>query len=589
MDVFRFAAKYWVMQPRRFAVILILIALAAFLETNLPNALSSFFESVRTHSPSQKIVFQLGIFLAIYFGYTTLFNVMIRIYNVFENITFNTLLDEAFSHVESLSEQFFVNTFTGSIITTIKRGRDRIETLEDQIILRLLPTSLIIISSIALLAFRFPAMAAILSVYLIVVIFASVVLVLRYAGPAQEAFASAQDRFGAHLADSIAGIVTTKSYAQEKREIARFSEMTRSLRDKNLEAYLRGNTTSLVQRVLLGGMLTLLLGGGTWYFLHGLATIDDMAYLVLAYTILQSYIRDVGDNIKNLLTASYDLHAIIGLMRDKASVADVAGATELEVAQGAISFNNVVFTYPGKSKPVFEGLSVSIKPGERVALVGPSGSGKTSFVRLVQRLYDVHGGSITIDGQVITEVTQSSLRGAIAVVPQDPILFHRSVRENIAYGRPDATMDEVRSAARQASIDDFVITLPQQYDTLVGERGIKLSGGERQRVAIARAILANRKILILDEATSSLDSASERAVQDAIHIVTHGRTSIMIAHRLSTIRDADRILVFHEGRIAEEGTHDDLVSRVGGIYAGFHTIQAGGFIELDESCTHLPT
>lgn len=589
MDVLQFAAKYWFLQPRRFAVILVLLTFAAFLETNLPNALSAFFEAVRMHSPSQKIVFQLGVFLAIYFAYTTLYNVMFRIYNVFENITFKTLLDDAFAHVESLSEQFFVNTFTGSIITTIKRGRDRIETLEDQIILRLLPTCLIIISSIVLLSLRFPALAAILSVYLIVVIIASVMLVLRYAGPAQEAYAGAQDKFGAHLADSIAGIVTTKSYAQEKREIARFADVTKSLGVKNLDAYLRGNTTSLVQRILLGGMLTLLLGGGTWYFLHGLATIDDMAYLVLAYTILQSYIRDVGDNIKNLLTASYDLHAIIGLMRDKPSVADLPGAAELAVAQGAISFNNVTFTYPGKSHPVFENLSVTVREGERVALVGPSGSGKTSFVRLVQRLYDVHGGSITIDGQAITDVTQSSLRSAIAVVPQDPILFHRTVQENIAYGRPDATLDEVRAAARQASIDDFVMTLPQKYDTLVGERGIKLSGGERQRVAIARAILSNRKILILDEATSSLDSASEKAVQDAIYTVTHGRTSIMIAHRLSTIRDADRILVFHEGRIAEEGTHDELIANEGGIYAGFYKIQSGGFIGVEEDSDAVQT
>jgi ATP-binding cassette, subfamily B, bacterial len=578
MDVYRFAAKYWVMQPRRFAVILVLIALSAFLETNLPNALSAFFEAVRTHGDAHKIWFQLGVFLATYFAYTTIFNIMVRIYNIFENNTFNTILNEAFAHVESLSEQFFVNTFTGSIITTLKRGRDRIETFEDQILLRLLPAGLIIVCSIALLALRFPALAAIMSCYLLAVIVVSAVLVLRYAGPAQEAYANAQDRFGAHLADSIAGIVTTKSYAQEKREIARFVEITHSLRLKNLEAYLRGNTASLVQRVLLGGMLTVLLGGGTWYFLRGLATIDDMAYLVLAYTILQSYIRDVGDNIKNLLTASYDLHAIIALMEEKPSVADIPGAEELRVTHGALSLNNVTFTYPGKDKPVFENISISIRAGERVALVGPSGSGKTSFVRLVQRLYDVHSGTVTIDGQVITEVTQASLRSAIAVVPQDPILFHRSVQENISYGRPDATMEEIRSAARQANIDDFILTLPQQYNTLVGERGIKLSGGERQRVAIARAILSNRKILILDEATSSLDSVSERAVQDAIHAVTHGRTSIMIAHRLSTIRDADRILVFHDGRIAEEGTHQDLVAKVDGVYAGFYKIQSGGFI-----------
>jgi ATP-binding cassette subfamily B protein len=577
-DVFLFVAKYWLLQPRRFAVIILMLVLSTFLEANLPNAISAFFEAMRLHGAVPKICFQLGIFLAIYFGYTMISIIMWRIYNVFETLTFNKLLNDAFAHVESLSEQYFVNTFTGSIITSVKRGRDRIEGFEDQVLMNLLPTCLIIISSMILLAFRFPALAAILSAYLVIVIAASSALVLRYAGPAQEAYANAQDRFGAHLADSVAGIVTTKSYAQEKREIARFLQMTKVLFERNLNAYLRGNTTALVQRLLLGGMLVFLLGGGTWYFIHGLATIDDMAYLVLAYTILQSYVRNVGDYIRNLLTSSYDLHAIIALMDESPSVADKPGAGELHVRHGVVNFNHVTFTYPGKTKPVFENISITVRAGERLALVGPSGGGKTTFVRLVQRLYDVQGGSITIDGQVVADHTQSSLRSAIAVVPQDPILFHRSIRENIAYGRPDASVDEIVKAAKQANIYDFIMSLPQTFDTLVGERGIKLSGGERQRVAIARAILSDRKILILDEATSSLDSASEHAVQDAIHTVTHGRTSIMIAHRLSTIRDADRILVFNDGGIAEEGTHHELITRNEGIYASFFEIQSGGFL-----------
>jgi ATP-binding cassette subfamily B protein len=570
IDVFRFAARYWLKQPVRFSIIMVLIAISACIETSLPAALSSFFESIRLHESHQQVIWRLAIFLGGYFGYSTLYNVVFRIYNVFENNIFNLLLNDAFSQVQSLSEQFFVNTFAGSIITTIKRGRDRIETYEDQVLLRLVPTTLIIISSIVLLIPRFPAIAGLLALYLIIVMSTSITLVLKFAGPAQEAYANAQDRFGAHLADSIAGIVTTKGYAQEAREIAGFEAMTSSLRRKNLEAYLRGNTTSLLQRLLLGGMLALLLGGGTWYFLRGLATIDDMAYLVLAYTILQSHIREIGDNIKILLTASYDLHAIIALMNERPSVADKPNATQLVVSNGAITFDSVHFKYPGKQTPIFEGLSIAIRPGERIALVGRSGSGKTTFVRLVQRLYDVTSGSISIDGQCISDVTQASLRSAIAIVPQEPILFHRTLRENIGYAKPDATMDDIRETARQASIDDFIMALPLQYETLVGERGIKLSGGERQRVAIARAILSNRKILILDEATSSLDSASEAAIQEAIHAVTHGRTSIIIAHRLSTIRDADRIIVFENGKIVEDGRHEELVIKAPGIYGEFY-------------------
>lgn len=578
MDVFNFTCGYWKRQPGRFAAILALLVTATFIETNLPNALSAFFESIRLHHNQQQIWLKLGIFLGTWFTYTALFNMNSRVYNVFENNVFEQVLDDAFAHVESLSEQFFVNTFAGSIITTIKRGRDRIETFEDQILLNLFPTCLIIISSVVLLSLRLPLLALLLTVYLVIVISGSVVLVLRYAGPAQEAYANAQDRFGAHLADCITGIVTTKSYAQEKREIQRYEGIVKSLRGFNLEAYLRGTSAILIQRLFLGGMLTILLGGGTWYFLNGHATIDDMAYLVLAYTVLGSYVRNVGEQVKSLLTASYDMHAIVALMREKPSVADKPDAKDLHVSSAEVSFNNVTFTYPSKDKPVFENFSITIKPGERIALVGDSGGGKTTFVRLVQRLYDLDTGTITIDGQDITGVTQQSLRGAIAVVPQDPILFHRSIRDNIAYGKADASLEEIRDAARQANIDDFVMELSQQYDTLVGERGIKLSGGERQRVAIARAILSDRKILILDEATSSLDSISELAVQKAIHTVTHGRTSIMIAHRLSTIRDADRILVFKDGGIVEEGTHNELIKKRSGIYASFFEIQSGGFV-----------
>lgn len=578
VDVFKFTCHYWKQQPFRFSAILALLVAATFIETNMPNSLSGFFESVRVHHEQKEIWLKLGIFLATYFGYTTLFNINSRVYNVFENQIFRQVYNDAFAHVESLSEQFFVNTFTGSIITTIKRGRDRIETFEDQILLNLFPTCLVIFSSVILLAMRLPVLALVVSLYVLFVIAGSIVLGLRYAGPAQEAYANAQDRFGGQLADCIAGIVTTKSYAQEHREIEEFERLTEYLRKHNLEAYLRGTTTGLIQRILLGGMLAILLGGGTMYFIHGLATIDDMAYLVLAYTILQSYVRNVGDHVKSLLTASYDMHAIVALMREKPSVADKPGAKDLIVDRAEVVFEDVTFTYPNKDKPVFEGLCIRVRPGERIALVGDSGGGKTSFVRLVQRLYDVDSGCISIDGQDISEVTQASLRSAIAVVPQDPILFHRSLKDNIAYGRSNATMDEIRKAARQANIDDFVMSLPQQYDTLVGERGIKLSGGERQRVAIARAILSDRKILILDEATSSLDSVSELAVQSAIHSVTHGRTAIMIAHRLSTIRDADRILVFKDGRIVEEGTHNELSRKSGGVYASFFEIQSGGFV-----------
>jgi ATP-binding cassette subfamily B protein len=241
---------------------------------------------------------------------------------------------------------------------------------------------------------------------------------------------------------------------------------------------------------------------------------------------------------------------------------------------GEIAFEDVTFVYKSAERPIFAGFDLRIAPGERLALVGPTGSGKSTFVKLVQRLYDVQRGRIVIDGQDIARVTQGSLRRAIAVVPQDPALFHRTIAENIAYARPDATRAEIALAAERARAHDFIAALPKGYDTLVGERGVKLSGGERQRVAIARAFLADAPILVLDEATSSLDVETEAKVQAATEELMAGRTTIVIAHRLSTIRGADRILVFQDGQVVEEGRHVDLVAR-GGAYARLHAVTLG--------------
>ena len=577
-DVLRFVYSYWSRQWGRFGLILMLVIAAALVQTLLPTALSGFLGAVRLQEGQQEVLLRLAVFLGMYLAQAALSSTSWMIYNRFETTLFKALVDDAFTHIYRLPERYFANNFTGAIVSKINRARTRVETFEDQVILGMLPTAVILTGTIGFMALRFPGLAALIAGYVCALGAASAFFVFRVSGPAQSEYSEEQDRFNAHLADAVTGISTTKSFAREAVEVDEFFETTERLRVKNARAYVLSNLTGLFQRLLVAGMLALMLGGGVWYLFRGEATVESIAYLAFAYTIVESDIRGFGEKIKNLLTASYDLHAIIRILREQPESPREAELPAIEVQQGEIRFDGVGFTYPGKNTPTFDGLSVTIRAGERIALVGHSGSGKTTFVRLLQLRYPVATGQILVDGQDIAQGSRHSLRGAIALVPQDPILFHRSLRENIAYARTGATIEEVREAASLAHIDTFIDALPEGYETLVGERGVKLSGGERQRVAIARAILANRPILILDEATSSLDSVSERAIQDALHTLTQGRTSIMIAHRLSTILEADRILVFDQGRIVEQGTHSELIEMEGGIYAELFQLQSGGFI-----------
>jgi ATP-binding cassette, subfamily B, bacterial len=306
------------------------------------------------------------------------------------------------------------------------------------------------------------------------------------------------------------------------------------------------------------------------------ATLGDVAFVLTAYGVINGYLRDIGHHVHNIQRSTSDLEELVAFHAEPLGVEDHPGAAEMTAVRGEILFDRVRFRYPALDRQVYDGLSVRIPAGQRVGLVGRSGSGKTTFVKLVQRLYDIDGGCVAIDGQDIAGVTQESLRRQVAIVQQEPVLFHRSLAENIAYGRPGATVAEIEAAARLAHADVFIERLPQRYATLVGERGVKLSGGERQRVALARAFLANAPILILDEATSSLDSESEALIQDAMHCLMKDRTTLVIAHRLSTVRELDRILVFDHGRIVEDGSHAALLRLKDGIYRRLVERQADG-------------
>jgi ABC-type multidrug transport system fused ATPase/permease subunit len=315
------------------------------------------------------------------------------------------------------------------------------------------------------------------------------------------------------------------------------------------------------------------------YWTQGLLTVGD-------FVLIQAYVAGTFDQIFNInrdLRRVYDAFAdageMTGILERPLDVRDAPTPVRIEQVRGAVAFDDVGFTYKANS-PILSHFTLSIAPGEKIALVGPSGAGKSTITKLVLRLFDVSSGAVRIDGIDVRELAQDDLRGLIAFVPQDTALFHRTLMENIRYGKRDATDAEVIAAAHKAHCHEFIEKLPQGYDTFVGERGIKLSGGERQRIAVARALLKDAPILVLDEATSSLDSESEMLIQDALDVLMEGKTVIAIAHRLSTIMHMDRIVVIEGGAIADEGTHTELLAREG-LYKKLWNIQAGGFITAE--------
>jgi len=303
-------------------------------------------------------------------------------------------------------------------------------------------------------------------------------------------------------------------------------------------------------------------------------------FLILSYTsnIVDQLFQFSNNSLRNYNRSVGDTIDMVKILNKEPEIKDPAEPEPVKMNRGAIKFTDVVFTHKGADHAIFKNLNLRIKPGEKVGLVGQSGSGKTSLTRILLRFSDIDSGSIEIDGQDIKNVTQADLRRAISYVPQEPILFHRTIAENISYGRTEADIKEVEAIARKANADEFIRTLEHGYETVVGERGVKLSGGQRQRVAIARAMLKNAPILVLDEATSALDSESEALIQDALWKLMEGRTAIVIAHRLSTIQKMDRIIVLDSGEIVEEGSHKDLLYKKG-IYAKLWDRQSGGFLE----------
>lgn len=475
---------------------------------------------------------------------------------------------DAFMRVQRFSTDWHANSFAGSTVRKITRGMWALDLLNDTILLALLPSLVVLIGSMVLLGAHWASLGAVIALGALAYVSMTVLFSTRYIAPAARVSNAWDTKVGGTLADALTCNAVVKSFGAEAREDARLARVISRWRVRVRRTWFRYNYTAMSQFSLLLCLRGSVIGGAVLLWMSGHASPGDVTYVLTSYYVIHAYLRDVGMHINNLQRSVNDMEELVAIHDEPIGIADAADARPIAIEGGEIVFDGVTFHYGGHRAPLYDGLSLTIRAGERVGLVGRSGSGKTTFVKLVQRLYDVSDGRVLIDGQDIALATQQSLRSQIAIVQQDPILFHRSLAENIAYGRPGASLEAIEQAARLANAHDFILRLPKGYGTLVGERGVKLSGGERQRVALARAFLADAPVLILDEATSSLDSESEALIQQAMERLMRGRTSIVIAHRLSTVRSLDRILVFDRGEIVEQGTHALLAGKPGGIYRG---------------------
>ncbi|MEP9353852.1 ABC transporter ATP-binding protein [Xanthobacter sp. KR7-65] len=498
-------------------------------------------------------------------------------YVVIVRLTLRMMADvaaDAFARVQRFSSDWHASTFAGSTVRKISRGMWSLDVLHDTLLVALFPSLLALGGTALLLGARWPILGLVVAVGAVAFIGLTLALSITYVAPAARLSNAWDTRVGGVLADAVGCNAVVKGYGAEGREEARLSRVLAKWNARTRRTWMAGTWAGTAQLMALVALQASIIGTALLLWRQGQASAGDVAYVLTSYLVVHSYLRDIGMHIHNLQRSLNELEELVEIHHQKIGVSDAPAAVPAQVTAGRIAFEDVTFHYGGHSTPLYDKLSVAIAAGERVGLVGHSGSGKTTFVKLIQRLHDVTAGRVSVDGQDVREVTQGSLRRAIAVVQQEPVLFHRSLMENIAYGRPDASFAEIRRAAELANAAQFIERLPRGYGTLVGERGVKLSGGERQRIAIARAFLADAPILILDEATSSLDSESEAAIQDAMERLMIGRTTLVIAHRLSTVRALDRLLVFDKGRIVEEGDHDTLVRREGGLYRRLFERQA---------------
>lgn len=584
-SVGRIAAYMWARwrsQPWLLAGFALFFGISVACDLMLPLAAARLVEalSLGPEAGGAQAAQAYGLFAAIAFGFYFFRNSSVRFWIPFAARNMKAIVTGAFADVQRFSADWHANNFAGATVRRVSRAMWAYDTISDTIAWFILP-AIVVLCGVTVLTFvQWPMIGAFVGGTIVLFVVSNLLFARFYLAESYRIANAADTRIGAALADAVGSNPTVKAFGAEAREQARFEAVAEDWRAKSERLWHRSTNAWIVNNVLLFALQIGLVGLVVREWSEGRATAGDATFAITSFFLVSGYLRTFSENVQMLQKGIADIEDAASYDVQPAEIVDALDASAFSPIRGEIRFEAVGFGYRGQDERLYRDFSLSISAGETVALVGPTGSGKSTFVKLLQRLYDVDEGAILIDGQDVRGVTQASLRRAIAVVPQDPALFHRSLFENIAYGRPEAGLEAVIDAAKRARAHDFIARLPKGYDTEVGERGVKLSGGERQRVALARAFLADAPILVLDEATSSLDNETEREVQAAMAELKQGRTTIVIAHRLSTIREADRILVFERGRIVEQGRHGDLIA-AGGLYARLNALAQGDLIAAE--------
>lgn len=563
------------------AAVFITTTLAFTVNALTPLLYKRFFDILTESTlPTADIAVELTRVIFYILGLNLLMQVLFRIagysHLTFESRIMRDIADDSFAYLQKHSVGFFINRFVGSLVRKLNRLVRAFEVLGDQFVWSILPLIIRVVVVVIVFFTLNPLLGLGLAVWVVVMLMVNYVFSiykLRY----DSEQARIDSEVTGRLADTITNNINLKLFTAFKDEWKAFRQLTNSQHKVRQHAWSLDEHMNFIQSFLFIALEFGIFYGGIQLWQKGTITVGDFVLFQSYFLMLFTQIWELGRMIRKIYEQLAEAEEMVTILNTPHEIQDKPRAKKLAIAQGKIEFRNIDFAY-SKTRNVLKNFNLVIEPGERVGLVGPSGSGKTTITALLFRYYDILNGGITIDNQNIQDVTQESLRNGLALVPQDPLLFHRTLKENIGYGQRGASVKDIIRASTLAHCHEFIQQLPYKYETYVGERGIKLSGGERQRVAIARAILKNAPILVLDEATSSLDSESEHLIQDALHTLMEGKTTIVIAHRLSTIMQMDRIVVIEYGKLKEMGTHKELLQK-GGLYKKLWDMQAGGFIE----------